>query len=139
MNRRKFFKILTLGGLGTAFSPALLKDIFPKHALLEKPLTNINDAMKYPRTEFSMPGRMPGKVVQASCDKCIVNNKIDFNSADEMLRQGLLKLTGEGDIPSAWRLFVKKSDVIGIKVNPIGGAQLSTSTEVVKSVINQLE
>ncbi|MGE5354401.1 MAG: DUF362 domain-containing protein [Acidobacteriota bacterium] len=56
-----------------------------------------------------------------------------------MLRQGILKLTGEGDIPSAWRMFVKKNDIIGIKVNPIGGAQLSTSTEVVKSVINQLE
>ncbi|MCU7511327.1 MAG: DUF362 domain-containing protein [Ignavibacteria bacterium] len=138
MNRRKFFKLLTLGGLGTAFSPALLKDIFPKSVLLEKPLTNIADAMKYPRTEFSMPGRLPGKVVQVLHDKCIANNKIDFNAADEMLRQGILKLTGESDIPSAWQMFVKKSDIIGLKVNPIGGALLSTSTEVVKSVINQL-
>ncbi|HEX2962033.1 MAG TPA: DUF362 domain-containing protein [Ignavibacteriales bacterium] len=139
MNRRKFFKLLTLGGLGTAFSPVLLKDIFPKSVLLEKPLTNIADAMKYPRTEFSMPGRLPGKVVQVLHDKCIANNKIDFNAADEMLRQGILKLTGKSDIPSAWQMFVKKSDIIGLKVNPIGGALLSTSTEVVKSVINQLE
>ncbi|MCU7490405.1 MAG: DUF362 domain-containing protein [Bacteroidota bacterium] len=139
MNRRKFFKLLTLGGLGTALSPVLLKDIFPKSVLLEKPLTNIADAMKYPRTEFSMPGRLPGKVVQVLHDKCIANNKIDFNAADEMLRQGILKLTGKSDIPSAWQMFVKKSDIIGLKVNPIGGALLSTSTEVVKSVINQLE
>ncbi|MGE5432451.1 MAG: DUF362 domain-containing protein [Syntrophomonadaceae bacterium] len=139
MNRRKFFKLIAAGGIGTALSPVLLKDIFPKTNLLEKPLTNIADAMKYPRTEYSMPGRMPGKVVQVSHDKCIVNNKIDFNAADEMLRKGMLNLTKADNIPSAWRMFVSKNDVIGIKVNPIGGAQLSTSTEVVKSVITQLE
>ncbi|MCU7497466.1 MAG: DUF362 domain-containing protein [Ignavibacteria bacterium] len=139
MNRRKFFKLLTLGGIGTAFSPLLLKNLYGKPGLPGKPATNISDAMKYPRTEFSMPGKLPARVIQVTHDKCILENKIDFSAADEMLRKGMLRLTGAGDIPSAWQNFVSDKDVIGIKVNPIGGAQLSTSREVVKSVISQLE
>ncbi|MDP3445176.1 MAG: hypothetical protein Q8T08_20135, partial [Ignavibacteria bacterium] len=32
----------------------------------EKPATNIKDALKYPRTENSMPGLFPGQVVQVN-------------------------------------------------------------------------
>jgi hypothetical protein len=57
----------------------------------------------------------------------------------EMLGDGMTNLTEETDITRAWRQFVSPGEVIGLKVNPIGGKLLSTSHALVKSVISQLE
>lgn len=105
----------------------------------EKPATNINDVKKYPRSDKSMPGKYPGKVVQVTHNKCIVENKFQQTIIDDMLRRGILTLTGAKDIATAWRMFVDTTDVIGLKVNPIAGEQLSTSIEIVKAIIQQLE
>jgi hypothetical protein len=56
-----------------------------------------------------------------------------------MLAQSMLLLTGEESLVTAWQHFVNKNEIIGLKVNPIGGTLLSTSHAVVKSVIKQLE
>jgi hypothetical protein len=40
---------------------------------------------------------------------------------------------------AAWREFVTPDDIVGLKVNPIGGTLLSTSHEIVRTVIRQLE
>jgi hypothetical protein len=105
----------------------------------EKPATNIKDAQKYPRTSLSMPGKYPGKVVQVHHDKCVIDNKFQQVVIDEMLTKGMLGLTGVKDVQTAWRMFVDTTDIIGLKVNPVAGVQLSTSLEIVKAVIQQLE
>ncbi|MGE5399240.1 MAG: DUF362 domain-containing protein [Ignavibacteriales bacterium] len=141
IDRRKFFKLLAAGGIGTAFSPLLLQNIFAKQPPITgtKPATNINEALSYPRTLSSMPGRFPGKVAQIYHENCITSNKIDQDAAGEMVKKGMLSLTGAGNISDAWKMFVSPNEVIGLKVNPIGGALLSTSVEIVRSVIRQLE
>jgi len=105
----------------------------------EKPATNIKDAQKYPRNSMSMPGKFPGKVVQVHSEKCIIENKFQQNAIDEMVTKGVLALTGVKDVRSAWRMFVDTTDIIGLKVNPVAGIQLSTSIEIVKAIIQQLE
>lgn len=56
-----------------------------------------------------------------------------------MVKSCMLGLTGETDLKRAWLQFVGPDDVVGIKVNPIGGRLLSTSHAITKSIIKQLE
>lgn len=104
-----------------------------------KPKTNIQDAMSIQRNENSMPGKYPGKVVQVNHENCITDNKIIFQSAYDMIEKGMLALTEEKNIKDAWLKFISPGDRIGLKVNPVAGPQLSTSVEVTKAIINQLE
>jgi len=113
--------------------------IVSQEAQPEKPATNVKDAQKYPRTATSMPGKYPGKVVQVHHEKCVVDNKFQQQAIDNMLAKGMLSLTGAQDLRTAWRQFVDTSDIIGLKVNPVAGVQLSTSLEIVRAIITQLE
>ena len=56
-----------------------------------------------------------------------------------MIARSMLELTGEKKLKKAWRKFVKPGERIGLKVNPVAGKSLSTSHEVVRAVIAQLE
>lgn len=144
MNRRNFFKLSAITGLATAM-PAMFKDTHAKNVLNkiqqdnEIPKTNVGDLAKYPRNENSMPGKFPGKVVQVNNDKFVNDNKISQDEVYESLKKGMLKLTGKDDIKDAWKMFVSPKDRIGLKVNPIGGPMLTTSHEVTKAIIQQLE
>jgi len=51
------------------------------------------------------------------------------------IEKGMAELTGEKDLGKAFRLFVSPKDIIGLKVNPIGGKLLSTRPEVVDVVL----
>ncbi|MDR0750864.1 MAG: DUF362 domain-containing protein [Tannerellaceae bacterium] len=140
MQRRKFFRSLALSGAGIALSPVIKAAPAPVVSQDKvKPATNIADAITIPRNQHSMPGKYPGKVVKANCDTCIADGKPAEAAAYEMVKSCMLKLTGETDIKKAWLQFVTPEDVIGIKVNPIGGKLLSTSHAITQSIVKQLE
>lgn len=104
-----------------------------------KPATNLADALKYEKTEISMPGKYPAKVVSIKSDNCIADNKINFDAVYAMLEKGMLELTGARSIKEAWLELVSPNDRIGLKVNPVAGPTLSTSIEVTQAIIKQLE
>ncbi len=104
----------------------------------EKPKTNIEDALKVPRSKKSMPGLYPGKVVVTRNESAVKDNVIVEQEAYNMLAKSMLALTGDKKIKKAWRRFVAPGERIGLKVNPVAGKSLSTSHEVVKAVIRQL-
>ena len=56
-----------------------------------------------------------------------------------MLTAAMLNLTGKKSVKKAWRKFVSPDDIVGLKVNPVAGKLLTTSHELVKAVIAQLE
>lgn len=140
MKRRHFFRTLVASGVGAAAAPVVKAS---EHALLsvdpQKPETNIATARAIPRLPHSMPGRYPGKVVKVDNPNCIVDGKPSETAAYDMLSRSMLTLTGETDLKKAWRQFVGPEDVIGLKVNPIGGRLLSTSHALTRSIIRQLE
>lgn len=138
LNRRNFFKLAAAGGLGAMMLPSPLKSVLAQAQQDEKPATNIADALKYPKTETSMPGKFPGKVVQVINDNSVVDDKIVKSAAYEMLAGAMLSLTGAATLAEAWLMFVQPHEKIGLKLNPIGGKLLSSSHEVVESVIEQL-
>ncbi len=139
LNRREFCKIVAAGSVSATVSPFLTNSLLGQSSPPPgKPDTNIKDALKMPRTPDSMPGKFPGAVVQVGHDKSVVNNKPDLKATSAMLEAGMLELTGTASLAAAWRQFVSPEDVVALKVNPVAGKLLSTSLEIVRSVIAQL-
>lgn len=138
MKRRNFIRTLFVGGAGIMTSP-VIKAAAPDAPSDMKPQTNIETARNIPRTVDSMPGKYPGKVVKANHTNPVDNGKPSEAAAYEMLKASMLTLTGESDLKKAWLQFVGPEDVIGIKVNPIGGKLLSTSHAITQSIVRQLE
>ncbi|MDP2423729.1 MAG: DUF362 domain-containing protein [Bacteroidales bacterium] len=137
-SRRRFFKLAAVGGLGTMLLPSGLKETLAQALPAQKPATNINDALNYPRTEWSLPGKFPGKVIKVTHARCVEDGKPLQEPVFQMLEKSMLSLTGASNINDAWRIFVKPGETLGLKLNPIGGKLLSTSHELVRSVIEQL-
>lgn len=136
LGRRDFFKLAAAGSLGVAIAPSPLKAAIAQ--VVEKPATNIADALKFEKTPTSMPGKYPGKVVQVYNQQSVLDNKPVKDAANQMLAAAMLKLTGAATLAEAWLQFVKPHEKIGLKLNPIGGKLLSSSHEIVQSVIEQL-
>jgi hypothetical protein len=86
-----------------------------------------------------MPGLAPGRVVAVSHPACLIDGKFQAAPIAQILRTGMLELTGAPDLPSAWRLFFERGDVVGIKVNPVGGPLVISCPEVLHEIIRGLE
>jgi uncharacterized protein (DUF362 family) len=144
LGRRDFFRVITTTGIGAAIIPFTSKLGFGQSSVqnqtqTNKPKTNIDDALAHPRTLNSMPGKYPASVVKVLNPSSYVDKKINFEATYQMISSGMLALTQKQTLKEAWLQFVKPGERIGLKLNPIGGTLLSTSHEVVESVINQLE
>lgn len=140
MKRRDFFRYLSIGGAGLALGPVV--NAADKSSLFytdDKPATNIADALAVPRTKHSMPGLYPGRVVKVIDENSVVDTLPSPERAYSMLKESMLKLTGEKNLKKAWRKFVSPKDIIGLKVNPVAGKLLTTSHAVTGAVIRQLE
>ena len=140
MKRRDFFRYLSIGGAGLALGPVV--NAADKSSLFytdDKPATNIADALAVPRIKHSMPGLYPGRVVKVIDENSVVDALPSPERAYNMLKESMLKLTGEKNLKKAWRKFVSPKDIIGLKVNPVAGKLLTTSHAVTGAVIRQLE
>lgn len=133
--RRRFLSTLAAGTAAAAVLPHLG---FIAKAGDDKTATNIDDALKIPRTAQSMPGRYPGRVIEAYDASSVRDGIPDGGRAAVMLERSMLELTGAAGINEAWLQFVGPDDIIGLKVNPVAGKLLSTSLELTEAVIAQL-
>jgi uncharacterized protein (DUF362 family) len=144
LTRRKFFSVSAASLAGLAFHSHLtgqekVDEHKPKPASTPPDIpTNIDEALKVPRTKASLPGRYPGQVVRISTGMASSEGKLNPPKIKTAVEKGLLELSGEKDIRSAWLQFVSPPDVVGIKVNPIGEKLLSTKPEVVEVIIDGL-
>ena len=142
-SRRKFFGTAAMAAAGVALAPRLSSQ---EQAKSEKPpaappadiKTNIDEVRGIPRVEGSLPGKYPGKVVRVKTGANPVGQKIDGDRVRKEINAGMAELTGEKKMGMAWGQFVGPRDVVGIKVNPIGGDILSTKPEVVDVIIEGL-
>jgi uncharacterized protein (DUF362 family) len=142
-SRRKFFASAAMVAAGAALVPRLIpqekvQDEKPTPPPPAEIKTNIDEVRKIPRVETSLPGKYPGKVVRVKTGANPVGQKIDGARVRKEMSAGMAELTGEKNLGKAWKKFVGPKDVVGIKVNPIGEAILSTKPEVVDAIIEGL-
>lgn len=102
-----------------------------------RPKSNIEDALKVPKTKWSLPGPFPGRVVEVHDPAAMPEGKVDGAVVKAMFEKGIRGLTGK-DLEKSFGLFFTKSDVVGLKVNPVGPGLISTRLEVVDAVIDWL-
>jgi len=136
INRRDLLKlgagIGLLLGTPTAWAQEAQKPQPPA-----RPKTNIDDALKIPKTEHSLPGPFPGRVVQVTDPGVHKEGKVQPEVVNAMFEKGLKKLTGVNPKKS-FKLFFDNKDIVGIKVNPVGPGIIATHLEVTDAVITWL-
>lgn len=89
--------------------------------------------------KLGIPGPFPGRVVAVRHPGCIVSDKYQEGPVGQMIRRGMLELTGAPSWVEAWRMFVQPGDVVGIKLNPNGMPLVISAPEVLHTVIDGLE
>jgi len=138
VNRRDFMKMSGMVGAGLVLgTPTLWAQDSTKPTPPPLPNTNIGTTVSTPRTEHSLPGAFPGKVVEVHNPASLVEDTFDEKVVREMFETGLQKLTGK-NLKDSFKLLFTKEDVVGIKVNPVGPGLMSTRLEVVDAIIRWL-
>lgn len=128
MQRRDFLTLPSLAGAALAAPPSA-----------ELPKYRIQSSYA-PAAHPGMPGPFPGRVVNVHAANSIEagTDKVDPAVVAEMMKQGMLALTGEKDLRDAWRRFIQPNDVVGIKLNCSGAPKICSHPVVVAEVVRQL-
>src|SRR5579859_87170 len=71
-------------------------------------------------SKLRMPGPYPGRVVSVENPGVLVSGKYQADAVQQMMRRGMMELTGADSWTDAWRIFFEPGDVVGIKLNPVG-------------------
>ncbi len=124
VTRRNCLKVAG-GAVGAAFGAAAVPA-----RLLAAQVSSKSDSSK-----LAMPGLFRGRVVAVEHPGSIVDGRYQAEPVQQMMRKGMTDLTGAGGWVDAWRLFVEPGDVVGIKVNPVGGPLVVSAAEVVREII----
>jgi hypothetical protein len=137
LERRNFLKIGggSLLGAGLLLGrPPLFGQEAAKPEPPPRPKTNIDEALKAPRTKYSLPGLFPGKVTAAHDERAMNEKGVDGKVVASMFDKGMQMLTGK-TLAESFKLFFHKDDVVGIKVNPVGAGLIATRLEVVDAIV----
>lgn len=139
LGRRDFLRIGGVTGLGLWLGNRSLSALAQQQpsAAPPRPKTNIEDALKVPRTKYSLPGLFPGRVVEVQDSASVRDDKPVSRVVYRMVEKGLEGLTQKSG-KQGCGLFFSPDDVVGIKVNPVGPGTISTHLEVVDALIDWL-
>ena len=125
LNRRQFLTRLAtqVGGIGGALST------LPAFAQLSSGQLQPDAATE------SVP-LIP--VVEAIGKKVWENDQLNEDAVSELMDQAMMKLTGRSSAKEAWRDIVLPDDIVGIKINPLAGPELSTHSIIVDKIVEGL-
>lgn len=66
------------------------------------------------------------------------DDRLNEAAVEDMLDQAMVKLTGRETAKEAWRDFVLPDHIVGIKINPLAGPELSTHSVIVNKIVDSL-
>jgi uncharacterized protein (DUF362 family) len=89
--------------------------------------------------ELGLPGPYPGRVVAVDHSGSVANRAYNRAAIRDMMRKGMMELTGAPTPEEAWRVFFSPGDVVGIKLNPVGRPYVVSAPEVVLEIIEGLK
>ena len=99
--------------------------------------TNKADTDRFPKG-LGMPGPFPGIIVEVKSSAVIAQNRVNSDVVRRMMERGMMELTGASTPQKAWQLFLRKDDVVAIKVNASGLPYCVSSPEIVLEIIRAL-
>ena len=77
-------------------------------------------------------------VVEATGKQVWENDQLNEDAVSELMDQAMMKLTGRSSAKEAWRDIVLPDDIVGIKINPLAGPELSTHSIIVDKIVEGL-
>ena len=77
-------------------------------------------------------------VVEAVGKQVWENDQLNEDAVSELMDQAMMKLTGRSSAKEAWRDIVLPDDIVGIKINPLAGPELSTHPIIVNKIVEGL-
>ncbi len=86
-----------------------------------------------------MPGPYPGRVIAVEHPGSVISGVYRPEAVTQMMHRGMVELTGAPGWPDAWRVFFQPGDVVGIKVNPVGGKKISSDPAVLNQIVDGLQ
>lgn len=101
-------------------------------------LTATYSARAATSTKLGLPGPFPGRVIAVERPGVVEARKYHREAVRQMLNKGMMELTGAPSPQEAWRFFFEPSDVVGIKLNPVGRPFVMSAPEVVLELIDGL-
>ena len=121
LDRRQFLTRLAtgVGGIGGALSA------IPAFAQLSSGQLQPDTTTTTPLTP----------VVEAVSENVWDGDRLDEDAVSELLDQAMMKFTGRASAKEAWRDIVLPDDIVGIKINPLGGPELSTHPIIVDKIV----
>ncbi len=118
LSRRNFLKHSALGAVGLGLG-------------LGGP-----DGLPWAIGEDNQPSTIEkSRVIAIKSRGIMKSGKPEPETIQRMMDEGMFTLTGKKTTADAWRTFFTPDDIVGIKINPIGGVKLSTRPEVVHAII----
>jgi uncharacterized protein (DUF362 family) len=125
LNRRQFLTRLAtqVGGIGGALST------LPAFAQLS------SGQLQPDATTEAVPLT---PVVEAIGKKVWENDQLNEDAVSELMDQAMMQLTGRSSAKEAWRDIVLPDDIVGIKINPLAGPELSTHSIIVDKIVEGL-
>lgn len=127
MNRRRFIVRTAKGAIGSGLALG---------TLVQGNESSYGQEGQLPLNESAVQDLTP--VVEVIDDTVWDGESLNGQIVGEMLSRAMIKLTGLNSVKEAWREFVLPHDIIGIKVNPIGGKNLCTHKILVNTIVDQL-
>ncbi len=88
---------------------------------------------------LGIPGPFPGRVVAVNRPGAVTGRTYNREAVRNMLSKGMMELTGAPSPQEAWRYFFKPSDVVGLKLNPVGSPHVMSAPEVVIEIVEGLK
>lgn len=73
--------------------------------------------------------------VEAVSENVWDGDRLNEDAVGELIDQAMMKFTGRASAKEAWRDIVLPDDIVGIKINPLGGPELSTHPIIVDKII----
>jgi hypothetical protein len=88
---------------------------------------------------LGLPGPYPGRVIAVQHPAAIISGAYQAQPVGDMMRKGMMELTGAPDWVDAWRVFFEPGDVVAIKVCPVGGRQICSDGLVLNQIVEGLK
>jgi uncharacterized protein (DUF362 family) len=82
-----------------------------------------------------IPGPFPGRVISVAHPGSIIGTQFQREPVRDMMRKGMMELTGADSPEEAWRSFFQPGDIVGLKLNPVGMPHVISAPEVVREII----
>ena len=77
-------------------------------------------------------------VVEAVGKEVWEHDQLTEDAVSELMDQAMMKLTGRSSAKEAWRDIVLPDDIVGIKINPLAGPELSTHSIIIDKIVEGL-